>query len=322
MQTIIEKIESKKAPIQVANRNHLTHYIGNTPLLELKNISEQVSPVKIYAKAEWFNPGGSIKDRAALNMILHAIKDGKLTIGKRILDATSGNTGIAYAMIGASLGYKVTLCLPENAGTVHKKIISAFGAEIIYTDRMYGTDGAINKARELINAYPDKYVYLDQYNNENNWKAHFHGTGPEIVRQTHGDITHFVAGLGSSGTFVGTGRWLKRVNPDIQLISFQPDSPLHGMEGMKHLETAMVPGIYDASLADNNLEIATEEAHHMVKLLAQREGLLVGNSAGGALAAALKVAAELSHGVVVTVFPDAAYKYIGQAFWEENSESN
>ena len=322
MQTITHKIDARKAPIQVTNRNHITHYIGNTPLLELKNISQQVSPVKIYAKAEWFNPGGSVKDRAALNMIRHAIKDGQLTMGKNILDATSGNTGIALAMIGASLGYEVTLCLPENAGNIHKKIIRAFGAEIIFTDPMYGTDGAIKKARELLKANPERYVYIDQYNNENNWKAHFHGTGPEIVRQTHGDITHFVAGLGSSGTFVGTGRWLKRVNPDIQLISFQPDSPLHGMEGMKHLETAMVPGIYDSSLADDNIEVSTEEAHDMVKRLARKEGLLVGNSAGGALAAALKVAAELSHGVVVTVFPDAAYKYMGQAFWEESNVSN
>lgn len=322
MQITTHRTDSRKAVNQVTNRHHLTHFIGNTPLLELKNISVQVSPVKIYAKAEWFNPGGSVKDRAALNMISHAIRDGQLTKSKRILDATSGNTGIAYAMLGASLGYEVTLCLPENAGTIHKKIIRAFGAEIIFTDPMYGTDGAIQKAKELIRENPDSYVYLDQYNNPNNWMAHYQGTGPEIIRQTGGNITHFVAGLGSSGTFVGTGRWLKKVNPDIRLISFQPDSPLHGMEGMKHLETAIIPGIYDATLADDNLEITTEEAHDMVKLLAYKEGLLVGNSAGGALVAALNVAKQLSHGVVVTIFPDAAYKYIGQVVWEEHNESH
>lgn len=322
MQTIIDKRNLKKAMVQVSNRNHITHFIGNTPLLELKNISRQVTPVKIYAKAEWSNPGGSIKDRAALNMIRHAIKDGQLTAEKSILDATSGNTGIAYAMIGASLGYRVILCLPQNAGNIHKQIIRSFGAEIIFTDPMYGTDGAIKKARELTKEYPDKYFYVDQYNNDNNWRAHYDGTGPEIIRQTHGDITHFVAGLGSSGTFVGTGRWLKKVNSEIKLISFQPDSPLHGMEGMKHMETAMVPGIYDPLLADKNLEVITEDAQEMVKLLAKKEGLLVGNSAGGALAAALQVAGELSRGIVVTVFPDSAYKYMGQSFWGDSNEAH
>ena len=322
MQTIIDKKNLKKTTVQVSNRNHITHFIGNTPLLELKNISRQVTPVKIYAKAEWFNPGGSIKDRAALNMIRYAIKNGQLTAEKNILDATSGNTGIAYAMIGASLGYRVTLCLPKNAGNIHKLIIRSFGAEIIFTDPMYGTDGAIKKVRELTKEYPDKYFYVDQYNNDNNWRAHYDGTGPEIIRQTHGDITHFVAGLGSSGTFVGTGRWLKKVNPEIQLISFQPDSPLHGMEGMKHMETAMVPGIYDPALADKNLEVSTEDAQEMVKLLAKKEGLLVGDSAGGALAAALQVARELSRGMVVTVFPDSAYKYMGQSYWEDSDETH
>lgn len=322
MQTATNHIIHKSPVKYAADRFHLTNYIGNTPLIELKNISKTVIPVKIYAKAEWFNPGGSIKDRAAYNMILDGLKSGKLTQSKTILDATSGNTGIAYAMIGASLGFKVTLCLPENAGDIHKKMMKAYGAKLVYTDPMYGTDGAIDKAVKMVKSSPDKYFYVDQYNNEKNWQAHYRGTGPEIIRQTNGTITHFVAGLGSTGTFVGTGRRLKKYNSAIKLISVQPDSPLHGMEGMKHLETALVPGIYDAGLADENIDIPTEKAQEVVRLLGKKEGLLVGNSAGAAMAAALQIAEKLAQGIVVVIFPDAASKYFGQLFWKEGERAN
>jgi cysteine synthase B len=322
MQTTAEYITKKKSVRYVANRHHLTNYIGNTPLIELKNISNSHTPVKIYAKAEWFNPGGSVKDRAAYNMILDGLKTGKLSAEKSILDATSGNTGIAYAMIGASLGLNVTLCIPENAGDMHKQMIQAFGAQLIYTDAMHGTDGAIEEAKRLYESSPEKYYYVDQYNNEKNWQAHYHGTGMEIIQQTNGAITHFVAGLGSTGTFVGTGRRLKKYDSNIKLISVQPDSPLHGMEGMKHLETAHVPGIYDSNLADENIDVPTEKAQEMVLLLAGKEGLLVGNSAGAALAAALEVAQNLDRGIIVVIFPDAAFKYFGQHFWKEGSGAN
>lgn len=313
---------TRNTPGHNATRHHLVSLIGNTPLIELKNISKEVSPVKIYAKAEWFNPGGSIKDRAALNMILNGISDGKLTRNKNILDATSGNTGIAYAMIGASLGYRVTLCLPKNAGQMQKQMMKAYGAELVYTNPMGGTDDAIKEARKLAKENPDKYFYVDQYNNDNNWKAHYYHTGIEIINQTGGQLTHFVAGLGSSGTFVGTGRRLKKINPSIKIISFQPDSPLHGMEGMKHMETAIVPGIYDPNLADDNLVITTEESQEMVLRLARDEGLLVGNSAGGAMAAAMKVAKQETKGKMVVIFPDGADRYMDQFFWREIIHEN
>jgi len=317
-----EYIAKKNSLRYVNERHHLTHYIGNTPLIELKNISKSITPVKIYAKAEWFNPGGSIKDRAAYNMILDGLKTGKLTNKKSILDATSGNTGIAYAMIGASLGLKVTLCIPENAGDMHKRMMRAYGAELVFTDAMNGTDGAIGEANRLNDSSPEKYYYVDQYNNEKNWQAHYNGTGMEIIRQTNGAITHFVAGLGSTGTFIGTGRRLKKYDSNIKLISVQPDSPLHGMEGMKHLETTHVPGIYDSDLADENIDIPTEMAQEMVRMLAAKEGLLVGNSAGAALAAALEVAQKLARGIIVVIFPDAAFKYFGQHFWKEGTGAN
>jgi len=317
MSTIAKSMNNRSSLRTVPRQQHLTDAIGNTPLIALSAISKAVTPVKIFAKAEWFNPGGSVKDRAALNMIRHGIKSGELNVTKTILDATSGNTGIALAMIGASLGLRVKLCIPENAGPIHKQIMNAYGATLLYTDPFSGTDGAIRKARELVRRAPQEYFYVDQYNNEKNWQAHYESTGPEIVYQTSGQITHFVAGLGSSGTFVGTGRWLRKFNQDIRLISFQPDTPLHGMEGIKHMETAMVPGIYDPHLADMNLEITTEEAQLMVRRLAGEEGLLVGNSAGGAMAAALKVAEGLNQGVIVVIFPDGASKYMDQAFWKE-----
>jgi cysteine synthase B len=322
MQTKINFRNNNRVARQVSDRHHLTNYIGNTPLIELKNISRSVTPVKIYAKAEWFNPGGSIKDRAAYNMILDGLKTGKLTSEKSILDATSGNTGIAYAMIGASFGLKVTLCIPENVGDMQKSIMQAYGATLIYTDPMSSTDGAIEKAKHLSELSPERYYYVDQYNNEKNWQAHYYGTGQEIIRQTNGALTHFVAGLGSTGTFVGAGRRLKKYNSDIELISIQPDSPLHGMEGLKHLETAHVPGIYDSDLADQNIDIPTEEAQKMVRLLAKEEGLLIGNSAGASMAGALKVAQKINRGVIVVIFPDAAFKYFGQHYWKEETRAN
>jgi cysteine synthase B len=322
MQTTLN-YRSPTIPIAYGSgRHHIIHTIGNTPLIELRNITRDLIPVKIFAKAEWFNPGGSIKDRAALNMILDGINRGELNTHKRILDASSGNTGIAYAMIGAALGYGVTLCIPKNAGEMHKQMITAYGAEIIFTDPMSGTDGAIIAAKNLVRENPGKYYYVDQYNNPKNWEAHYNGTGAEIIKQTNGSVTHFVAALGSTGTFVGAGRRLKKYNPDIQLIAVQPDSPLHGLEGMKHLETAIVPGIYDDILADQDVVVSTEESQKMVRRLASEEGLLVGNSAGGALTAAIRLAENLSQGIIVVIFPDGAHKYLAQNFWRENGSGN
>jgi cysteine synthase B len=300
-------------------RQRLMDLVGNTPLIELQNVSRELAPVKIYAKAEWFNPGGSVKDRAALNMILDGEKSGQLTKDKTILDATSGNTGIAYAMIGAALGYKVELTLPKNAGKSFKQILQAYGAELVFTNPQHGSDGAIREAIRIYDQAPEHYFYPDQYNNPANWLAHYDGTGVEIVRQTNGEVTHFVAGLGTSGTFVGTGRRLKELNEEIRLIAVQPDSPLHGLEGLKHMETSIVPGIYDAELADENLEVSTEESQLMVRRLAKEEGILAGTSAGAAMVAALTVAQRLNSGVIVVIFPDSAYKYFDQRFWEGNN---
>ncbi|MBI4442825.1 MAG: cysteine synthase family protein [Acidobacteria bacterium] len=297
--------------------NSLLSCVGNTPLLKLERMDRKFRPVEIYAKAEWFNPGGSVKDRPALNMILEGERTGALQPDKVILDATSGNTGIAYAMIGAHRGYKVTLCLPANASQERKRILKAYGVELILTDPDKSTDGAIEKARELYRSDPQRYFYPDQYNNEANWKAHYETTGPEIIRQTEGRVTHFVAGLGTTGTFVGTGRRLREFNPAIRLISFQPDSGFHGLEGLKHLGTAMVPGIYDPTLADEDLAITTEEAYRLVRAMAREEGLLVGISSGAALAACMQVAARLREGVIVTIFPDSGDKYLSERFWED-----
>ena len=300
------------------SRKQIIEQVGNTPLIELSSISKEVKSVQIFAKAEWFNPGGSVKDRAALNMILQGEKSRALTKDKIILDATSGNTGIAYAMIGAALGYKVKLAIPQNAGNLFKQTLAAYGAELIYSNPQHGSDGAIREAIRLYEKAPEQYFYPDQYNNRANWLAHYDGTGAEIIRQTKGKITHFIAGLGTSGTFMGAGRRLKEFNEDIQLISVQPDSPLHGLEGLKHMKSTILPGIYDAELADDNLETSTEESQLLVKRLAKEEGLLVGMSAGAALAAALIIAKRLTTGVIVVIFPDSAHKYFDQIFWQEN----
>ncbi len=274
-----------------------------------------MSGVELYAKAEWQNPGGSVKDRAASRMIADGESSGRLRRGLTIVDATSGNTGIAYAMVGAAKGYKVKLFLPENASPERKLILKAFGAELVLTSPLEGTDGAIRAVRQLVAEHPDEYFYPDQYSNDGNWRAHFDTTGPEIIKQTGGSITHFVAGLGTSGTFIGTARRLRQHNPAIRLISFQPDSPFHGLEGMKHMASAMVPKIYDPSVADEDLAVSTEEAHRLVRRLAREEGMMVGISAGAALAATLQVARRLKEGVVVTIFPDGAEKYLSESFW-------
>jgi len=292
--------------------------IGRTPLVRLHRFERDVpAGVELYAKAEWQNPGGSVKDRAAASMILDGEARGVLTPGKTILDATSGNTGIAYAMVGAAKGYRVKLCVPDNASPERKLILRALGAELVLTDPLEGTDGAIREARRLYAHDPDRYFYPDQYNNDANWRAHYDTTAPEIIEQTSGRLTHVVAGLGTSGTFVGTSRRLRRFNPRIRLISFQPDSPFHGLEGLKHMASAIVPGIYDPTLADDDLRISTERAHAMVRRLAREEGLLVGISSGAALAASLDVARGIDAGVIVTIFPDGAEKYLTDSFWNE-----
>ncbi|MGD0908465.1 MAG: cysteine synthase family protein [Candidatus Acidiferrales bacterium] len=294
--------------------------IGNTPLLRLERIGPNYPNVEFCGKAEWFNPGGSVKDRPALEMIRDAERSGKLKPGQTILDATSGNTGIAYAMIAAALGYRVRLCLPTSASEERKKILAAFGAELVFTPGDEGSDGAILRAREIIAADPGKYFYPDQYGNPSNWQAHYKTTAPEIWDQTAGRITHFVAGLGTSGTFVGTTRRLKELNPEIRCVSLQPDAAFHGLEGWKHMATAIVPAIYDATLADANLTVSTEEAYQLVKRAAREEGLLLSPSAAAALDGCFQVAASLKpgeHAVIVTVFPDSGTKYLSERFWEE-----
>jgi cysteine synthase B len=294
--------------------------IGRTPLVRLQYFESETPGVELYAKAEWQNPGGSVKDRAAARMILDGEASGRLTPGKILIDATSGNTGIAYAMVGAARGYKVRLCLPENASPERKLILRALGAELVLTNPLEGTDGAIREVRRLVAADPDRYFYPDQYSNEGNWRAHFDTTAPEIIEQTSGRLTHFVAGLGTSGTFVGTGRRLRKFNPAIKLISFQPSAPFHGLEGLRHMETAIVPGIYDPTLADADLRIETERAHRMVRRLAREMGLMAGISSGAAVAAMLDIAKTIDSGVIVTVFPDGAEKYLNEAFWTAEDE--
>jgi len=291
--------------------------VGNTPLISLDYIAPDLpDTVSVAAKAEFANPGGSVKDRPALNMILEGERSGKLQPGMKILEATSGNTGIALAMIGAARGYQVTLCLPRNANRERKDTLRALGATLILTDPTEQTDGAIRKARELYAEKPEKYFYPDQYSNPANWQAHYKTTAPEIYEQTGGEITHFVAGLGTSGTFIGTARRLKELLPNIKTISMQPDSPWHGLEGMKHMATAMRPAIYDETVADENIEVGTEEAQAMTRKLG-RTGLLVGVSAGANVLAALRVARRLQSGVVVTILCDGGERYLSESFWHE-----
>ena len=306
-------------PTKIIRADDLSLSIGRTPLIRLRRVTHDLpAQVEVFAKAEHLNPGGSVKDRAALSMILEGESSGRLLPGKIILDATSGNTGIAYAMIGAARGYHVALCLPKNASGERKRTLRIYGAEIIETDPMQGTDGAQTKAREMAALEPEKYFYPDQYNNEANWRAHFQETAPEIWEQTNGRITHFLAGLGTSGTFMGVTRRLKSYRAEIRAISMQPDSPLHGLEGMKHMQTAIVPGIYDASLADENVEVATEDAEEMTRRLAREEGLLVGVSSGANVYAALRLARQLPPGsVVVTILCDGGGRYLSERFWEE-----
>jgi cysteine synthase B len=300
---------------------NLSQRIGSTPLLRLERVTSGLKHVQVLAKAEWINPGGSVKDRAALRIVNEALRAGYLSAGKSLLDSTSGNTGIAYAMLGAAYGIPITLCMPSNVSKERKRILRAYGAKVIYTDPGEGSDGAIRKAQEIAAAEPEKYFYADQYSNENNWRAHYdHGTADEIWMQTAGRVTHFVAILGTSGTFVGTSRRLKELNPAIRCISLQPDSPFHGIEGTKYMETSIVPKIYDASISDAELGIETEAAYAMARRVAREEGLLIGVSAAAALVGTLKVAQDVpADSVVVTIFPDSGDKYLSEHFWNENT---
>lgn len=311
-------LDYKVYPSDVDSPADLTAHVGNTPLLPLRRISPQLSPqVRVFAKAEWFNPGGSVKDRPALNILQTALANGDLGHGKRLLDSTSGNMGISYATFGAVLGIPVTLVLPANASPERISILRAFGAELILTDPTEGSDGAIRTARKLAAEQPEIYWYANQYDNDANWQAHYQTTGPEILCQTDERVTHFVAGLGTSGTLTGTGRYLREQLPNVKIIAFQPDASFHGLEGLKHMPTAIKPGIYDPSFADEIRDVKTEDAHKMVLRLAREEGLFVGISSGAAAVAALRVAEELEEGVVVTLFPDAGYKYLSdKSLWE------
>ncbi len=294
--------------------------IGNTPLIPLSDLAVERSTAQLFGKAEWYNPGGSIKDRAAANIVQEARRTGKLAPGKILLDSTSGNTGIAYAMLGAALGFPVTLCVPENVSPERKRILQAYGANIIYTDPGEGSDGAIRIARQLATRHSDLYFYVDQYSNDANWRAHYLTTANEIWQQTQGRVTHFVSMLGTTGTFVGTTRRLKELNPHIHCISLQPDSAFHGIEGAKHLSSAMVPRIYDPSLADDNLEISTEAAHAMARRLAREQGLLVGVSSAAAVVGSLEVADSLKKNqpaTIVTILCDSGDKYLSERFWNE-----
>ena len=296
---------------------HLIEAIGNTPLFRLDRLTAHLPGIELYGKAEFSNPGGSVKDRPALNMILDGERRGLLTPDKILLDSTSGNTGIAYAMIAAARGYQVKLCLPANASPERKQILAAYGAELVLTDPATGSDGAIRECKKIYAADPGRYFYPDQYNNPANWQAHYQTTALEILAQTDHRITHFVAAMGTSGTFVGTTRRLKEVNPAIQCLSAQPSSGFHGLEGLKHMPTAIVPGIYDESLADDNLWIETEDAYRMARRLARQEGLLVGISAGANVHGALQLAERIKEGVIVTILCDGAEKYLSEPFWND-----
>ncbi len=298
----------------------LLERIGNTPLLRFDTLTRDLPTVQLLGKAEWYNPGGSVKDRTAASIVTDARRSGKLVPGKILLDSTSGNTGIAYAMLGAALRFPVTLCVPENVSPERKRILQAYGANIIFTDPGEGSDGATRIAHELAERHPDLYFYADQYSNDANWRAHYHTTANEIWKQTEGRVTHFVSIMGTTGTFVGTTRRLKELNPNIRCISLQPDSPFHGIEGTKHLGSTLVPGIYDASLADENLGVRTEDAHNMARRLARQEGLLVGVSAAAAIVGCVKVADGLKKqqaAVIVTILADSGDKYLSERFWNE-----
>jgi cysteine synthase B len=319
-----ETLPARDAPESAVPRpgQSLLDRIGNTPLLRFDALTAHLPGVTLLGKAEWHNPGGSVKDRAAANIVTEGRRTGKLVAGKTLLDATSGNTGIAYAMLGAAEGFPVTLCMPQNVSAERKKILSAYGANILYTDPGDGSDGAIRLARLLAAKHPDSYFYADQYSNDANWLAHYYGTANEIWQQTEGRITHFVAMLGTSGTFVGTTRRLKELNPTIRCISLQPDSAFHGIEGAKHMASAIVPKIYDAALADTNLEIATEAAHAMARRISHDCGLLLGVSASAGLVGSLKICEQLDLGknrqpVVVTILCDSGEKYLSERFWTE-----
>ncbi|MGR3320058.1 MAG: PLP-dependent cysteine synthase family protein [Candidatus Anammoxibacter sp.] len=313
--------ETRFGSLQSGNlvfNNSILEGVGNTPLIKLNNISNELSgDVEIYAKVEWFNPGGSVKDRAALNIIEDAERCGKLTKGKIIIDSTSGNTGIAYSLVGAVKGYKVSLVMPSNVSTERKSIVRFYGADIIYTDPLLGSDGAILEVRKLVKENPEKYFYGDQYNNDSNWQAHYKNTAVEIWDQTNGNITHFVAGLGTSGTFIGTTKRLKEFNDNIKTFSVEPTSDFHGLEGLKHMASSIVPGIYDQDIADERLAVETEDALDMVKTLAAKEGLFAGYSSGAALKAALDVARDMKQGLMVVVFPDGGDRYLSTSFMLE-----
>jgi cysteine synthase B len=314
-------LQAEMATITNSLGTSLLDRIGNTPLIRLERLTAHLPGVQILGKAEWNNPGGSVKDRAASGIVADAQKRGLLKPGKHLLDATSGNTGIAYAMLGAAMGFPVSLCIPSNVSLERKRILAAYGANVIWTDPADGSDGAIRKARALAVEQPEKYFYADQYGNNANWRAHYLGTANEIWEQTGGQLTHFVAGLGTSGTFVGTSRRLKELNPAIQCVSMQPDSPFNGLEGLKHMATAIVPPIYDSALADRNIDMETEAAYAMAKRLGRTEGVLVGVSSAAAVAACLQIAEEEAkqgrEAVIVTILADSADKYLSERFWEE-----
>lgn len=299
-------------------RNRLIAGVGDTPLIRLRSVTSALPPsVSVLIKAEWFNPSGSIKDRPALNIVRSALAEGRLGDGRRLLDSTSGNMGIAYATIGAALGIPVTLCVPSNASKERLTVLKALGAEVILTDGAEGSDGAMLRARELAALHPDRYWYANQYDNPANWAAHYATTGPEVLAQTNGLVTHLVAGLGTTGTLVGTGRYLREKLPSVEIVAVQPDAAFHGLEGLKHIPSAIKPGIYDPTLADRIEEVSTEAAHEMVRRLAREEGLLVGISSGAATAAALDLARQLREATIVIIFPDAGYKYLSEsALWE------
>ena len=313
-------VRSDAAAVRLAGET-LLERIGHTPLLRIETLTRDLPTIQLLAKAEWYNPGGSVKDRTAASIVAEARRSGKLAPGKILLDSTSGNTGIAYAMLGAALGFPVTLCVPGNVSVERKRILQAYGANIIFTDSGEGSDGATRIAHDLAKKHPDLYFYADQYSNDANWRAHYQTTAYEIWQQTDGRITHFVSIMGTTGTFVGTSRRLKELNPLIRCVSLQPDSPFHGIEGTKHLASTLVPGIYDASLADQNIGVRTEDAHAMARRLAREEGLLVGVSAAAALVGCLKVAEDLKKeqpAVIATILADSGDKYLSERFWNED----